>query len=404
LARIAAATSASTSRALVERHAHSTARRSDAALACASAALVLLVAANLQVFLTTAVYGVSRQSQVVSSAIAMVQSGYPELGIAIGLFIGVFPVLRTGLLTVVLATIRLGRRPACLGPAFRLANALQVWAMPEVFALAAVVAWARLGVELSVVVGDGALCFATAAALMLLTRAALDKRAVWEAIGDAGFAPGPPSAPAVAPFDAAHTPWPIACLSCGRCAPASDAGMTCPRCHATLHARKPQAVARTTALLVAAALLYIPANLYPMATLPIGLTPTRYTVLQGVIDLADAKLVGLALLVLVASFVIPLAKLAGLVWCIASVVRRSSRHLVAKTRTFAVIEEIGRWSMIDPFVIACFVPVTQYNALISGRAEAAAPAFAAVVILTTLAAHCFDPRLMWDAARPRSPR
>ncbi len=365
------------------------------ALACASAALVLLVAANLQVFLTTAVYGVSRQSQVVSSAIAMARSGYPELGIAIGLFIGVFPVLRTGLLTVVLGTIKLGRRPAWLGPAFRLANALQVWAMPEVFALAAVVAWARLGVELSVVVGDGALCFATAAVLMLLTRATLDKRAVWNAIGDLAPDAGP---------DAADTPRPIVCLACGRFALASQAGQPCPRCRAALHARKPQAVARTTALLVAAALLYIPANLYPIATLPIGLTPTHYTVLQGVLDLMDAKLVGLALLVLVASFVIPLAKLAGLVWCITSVVRRSSRHLVAKTRTFAVIEEIGRWSMIDPFVIACFVPVTQYNALISGRAEAAAPAFAAVVILTTLAAHCFDPRLMWDAARPRSPR
>ncbi len=377
---------------------------------------MLLVAANLQVFLTTAVYGVSRQSQVVSSAIAMVRSGYPELGIAIGLFIGVFPVLRTGLLTAVLGTIRLGRRPAWLGRAFRLANALQVWAMPEVFALAAVVAWARLGVELSVVVGDGALCFATAAALMLLTRAALDKRTVWDTIGDAGQLPGAPSAVpdaalntvAVADPNAAldieRSPRPITCLSCGRLALAGTAGRPCPRCQATLHARKPQAVARTAALLVAAALLYIPANLYPMATLPIGLTPTHYTVLQGVVDLMDAKLVGLAVLVLVASFVIPLAKLAGLAWCIASVVRRSSRHLVAKTRTFAVIEEIGRWSMIDPFVIACFVPVTQYNALISGSAEAAAPAFAAVVILTTLAAHCFDPRLMWDAARPRSPR
>ena len=365
---------------------------------------LLLVAANLQVFLTTAVYGVSRQSQVVSSAIAMVRNGYPELGIAIGLFIGVFPVLRMGLLTAVLGMVKLGRRPAWLGHAFRLANTLQVWAMPEVFAVAAVVACARLGVELSVVVGDGALCFAAGAALMLVTRATLDKRAVWDAIGDAGQAPVALSANQQTAPDKAHTPRPIACLSCGRLAPASDAGQPCPRCHATLHTRKPQAVARTTALLVAAALLYIPANLYPMATLPIGLTPTHYTVLQGVVDLMDAKLIGLALLVLVASFVIPLAKLAGLAWCIASVVRRSRRHLVAKTRTFAVIEEIGRWSMIDPFVIACFVPVTQYNALISGSAEAAAPAFAAVVILTTLAAHTFDPRLMWDAAHPQSPR
>ena len=124
--------------------------------------------------------------------------------------------------------------------------------------------------------------------------------------------------------------------------------------------------------------------------------------LEGVLDLANAKLPGLALIVFTASFAIPIAKLAGLSWCVGSVLRRSDTHLRAKTRAYRFVEEIGRWSMVDPFVIACFVPVTQYNSLLYGRAELAAPFFTGVVILTMIAADQFDPRLMWDAARRRA--
>ena len=140
-----------------------------------------------------------------------------------------------------------------------------------------------------------------------------------------------------------------------------------------------------------------------MATLPIGFTPTAYTVIEGVRDLIRNGLFGLALLVFCASFLIPVLKLAGISWLIASVLRRSGRGLVGKTRLYRVVDEIGRWSMVDPFVIGCSVPVMQYNELVSGRAEAGATAFAAVVILTIIAAQCFDPRLIWDAARNELP-
>ena len=78
---------------------------------------------------------------------------------------------------------------------------------------------------------------------------------------------------------------------------------------------------------------------------------------------------------------------------------RSRRRLVLKTRVYRVVEEIGSWSMVDPFVIGCFVPVMHYNALIYGRAEPAAVPFTAVVVLTVISAKTFDPRLMWDAGR-----
>jgi paraquat-inducible protein A len=135
-----------------------------------------------------------------------------------------------------------------------------------------------------------------------------------------------------------------------------------------------------------------------MATVPIGLAPSSYTVLEGIKDLFDAGLYGLGLLVFCASFAIPLLKLLGLSWFIASVLARSTFALRTKTRLFTVVEEIGRWSMVDPLVISLFAPVIQFNAKLYGRAEPAATAFAAVVILTMIATRLFDPRRLWDAA------
>ena len=357
-----------------------------AALCCSLAALLLLIPANLAPFLTTSVLGVSRQSVLVSSAWAMQKDGWPLLALFIAAFVVVAPFLRFGLLSAILGMLQLGRRPAWLGQGFRWANLLQTWAMPDVFLLGLAVAYARLKASIAVDVGVGAVCFIGVGLLALFTRATLDKDAAWEAILPQ---PEMPAADVVT------------CTSCDWLAPLHAAGDPCPRCAARLHARKPEAFGRASALSLAALLFYIPANLLPLATLPIGLTPTRYTVLQGVIDLAQAHLIGLALLVFCASFAIPFLKLAGLGWCLTSVLRRSDRRLRAKTRLFHIVEEIGRWSMVDPFVIACFVPVMQYNALIYGRAEPAATPFAMVVVLTMIATRCFDPRLMWDAGFKR---
>ena len=363
-----------------------------AAFCCSLAVLLLLVPANLAPFLTTSVLGVSRQSVLVSSASSMLKDGWPLLAVFIFAFVVVAPFLRFGLLSVILGAVQLGRRPTWLGRAFRWANLLQTWAMPDVFLLGLAVAYARLKASISVDVGVGAMCFIAAGVLALFTRATLDRSAVWQAI-----APQLQSRPGIDPRHG------LTCTGCDWLAPLGQAGASCPRCAARLHARKPEAIGRATALSLAALLFYLPANLLPLATLPIGITPTKYTVLQGVIDLAQAHLFGLALLVFCASFAIPFLKLAGLGWCVLSVLRRSDKGLRTKTRLYHVVEEIGRWSMVDPFVIACFVPVMQYNALIYGRAEAAATPFALVVVLTMTATRCFDPRLMWDAARRPRP-
>jgi paraquat-inducible protein A len=361
-----------------------TGKNLDVAFACSAATLLLMVPAIFAPLLTTAAFGVTRTSVLPSSAFDLWDEGWPLLCIAVLLFVVVLPLARFALLTAVLGALRFGRRAPWAGPAFRIADRLESWAMLDVFLLGLAVAYARLHATISVTLRVGGLCFIAAALLSLFVRAALDRRRVWRRI-----------APDAAADASRHC---VGCNACGLAAPSAAAGRRCTRCGAILKPRRAQSLSRACALLAASLLLYFPANLYPMATLPINLTPTAYTVLGGIVDLAKSHLVGLALLVFAASFAVPLLKMAGLAWCAASVLRRSRRRLVAKTRVFRVLQEIGRWSMVDPFTIGCVVPVVHFNNFIDGRAEAAATPFAAMVILTTLAVKLFDPRLLWDAA------
>jgi paraquat-inducible protein A len=358
-----------------------------AALCCASATLLLLIPANVETFLTTEAMGVSRHSYLSSTAGSILDGGWPWLALAIFLFVVVFPIVRFALLTLVLGHLYLDRHRPWLGRAFRWANRLETWSMPDVFLLALAVTYARIKPVISVHLGDGALYLIAAGVLSLLTRAVLDKTEVWQAIA--------PDRPPANPLNA------VACLECDLLADAGRAGTPCPRCAAILHHRQVESIPITFALTLAGLLLYIPANLYPIATLPIHYRPTSYTVLGGVIDLADAGFWDLAVLVFTASFTIPILKLAGLGWCALSVLTRSKRHLVTKTQVYRIVEEVGRWSMVDPFVIGCLAPVLNYNSLIHGGAGPAALPFTTVVVLTIFSAKTFDPRLMWDAARSR---
>ena len=363
---------------------HRTWKSLEATLACSLAILLLLVPAMTAPFLTTAAFSATRTSILPMSAQFLWNEGWPFLTAVVILFVLAFPAIRFIALTSVLIALRRGARPRWAGRAFRLANDLQTWAMLDVFFLGMAVAYARLHASLTVTLDVGGACFIGTAVLTVIARATLDKALVWRMIAPDGEPPiGGPT---------------ILCLSCDKILTHEHEGRPCPRCGAIARLRRTESLSRAAALLVAAMLLYFPANLYPIATIPIDITPTAYTVIGGVVDLAKSHLIGLAALVFCASFTIPLLKMAGLCWCIVSVMHRSDKRLVAKTRVWRLIDEIGRWSMVDPLTIACFVPVLHFNGLIDGRAETAATPFAAVVILTTLAVKFFDPRLMWDAA------
>jgi len=177
----------------------------------------------------------------------------------------------------------------------------------------------------------------------------------------------------------------------------SDSQGTCPRCHSKVHPRKANSISGTWALLLAAVFLYIPANLLPIMTVTYFGSGSPDTIISGVIHLLASGMWPLALIVFVASILVPLMKLFVLVYLLISVQRASKTRKRERTRLFRLTELVGRWSMVDVFVIALLTALVHLGAIATVEPGLGASAFAAVVILTMLAAMRFDPRLIWDS-------
>lgn len=171
---------------------------------------------------------------------------------------------------------------------------------------------------------------------------------------------------------------------------------TCSRCGAHVHPRRPNALIRTWALLITAAILYIPANVLPIMTVNSFGRGAPDTIMSGVIALAQNGMLPIAAVVFVASILVPTFKLVGISLLLYSVQRHQPMSARQRILMYRFIEWIGRWSMLDIFVIAILVAVVRFDSLASIEAGMGSIAFASVVVLTMLAAITFDPRLIWD--------
>jgi paraquat-inducible protein A len=304
----------------------------------------------------------------------------------------VAPLVRIVLTIVVLGSAQQGiARPGLMARLLRLRTAITPWSMPEVFLLGVFVAYTRIGALAPAQAGVALFALGALVFAKVTSDALLDEYALWERIR-----PSPPSPPATSPGRRA-----ISCRSCGVLAAAEDEGGACPRCGAVLHRRRPYSVARTWAFLIAATCLYAPANFLPIMTYTRYARATDYTILGGAVELLDAGQWPLALLVFLASVCVPVLKIVGLLVLLVSTHLGRPGHLRDRTHLYRIIEVIGRWSMIDVFMISILTAIVQIGQIANVIPRAGAPCFAAVVVLTMLAAGSFDPRLMWDAASTR---
>jgi paraquat-inducible protein A len=177
---------------------------------------------------------------------------------------------------------------------------------------------------------------------------------------------------------------------------ASEALHRCPRCGARLHLRKPNSLQRTLAFLATASLLYIPANVLPIMTTESLGRATESTIIGGVVVLIHHGDYPIAAVIFIASVLVPLSKIFALGWLCWSVSRGHSSSHHERARLYRAAELIGKWSMTDVFVVAILVALIHLGGLLVIKPGAAALAFGGVVIVTMLAAHAFDPRLIWD--------
>jgi paraquat-inducible protein A len=357
--------------------------RVDAPLALAAAALVLLLAALVWPLMTVSSLGAERESWLGTCVAALWEQGFVSLAALVAAFSVVLPCLYLALLVAVLFALRVGWRER-LGPVFRWAQHLRPWMMMEVFLVGGFVAYSRIKVVATIEIGVGGWCLLGAALLFLLALTQLDARTVWAAL---------PARATAGQGNAA-----IACTVCDLIVTGAHEGTPCPRCAATLHVRKPDALRRTTALVVAGFLLYVPANVIPvLTTVRLGRADEN-TIMSGVIELVQNDLWPLAIIVFSASIILPLLKLCGLTWMLWATHLRARAGLVGRTRFYRMIDVVGRWSNIDVFAVSVLIAALRFGALTEVHAGTGLVAFAAVVIITMLATSAFDTRLMWDVA------
>lgn len=359
-----------------------------AALACSLGTFLLLFPSNILPLMRVDLFGMEVESRIGGGIATLWRHGWVLLAGPTAIYVVVLPLIRFGLLSVVLGSLRLGHRRPWLGSSFRWAVWLDPWSMPDVFLLASFVGYYRMinigQAHTSVEIGG--YCFIAAGLLTMLSRAVLDRRTIWRALGpEVQVRPG---------IDV------ISCTTCDLVQPLSREESKCPRCGARLRARKPDAVPRTTALLAAAFILFFPSNVYPMEVSTQMGTREDYTIFAGVYELFENGLWPLGILIFCTSILIPAVKIFAIGWCVMSVRRHSDRHLVAKTKAFRVVAELGRWSKTDPFTIVFFVPLMNFGPLASATASWGAMAFMLMTSLTMFASTTFDPRLMWDVAPP----
>jgi paraquat-inducible protein A len=362
------------------------ARSLDAALLCAVATLALLPLVDTLPLLSAELLGQRSQSSLVAGVAQLWQHDWIVLPSLSVVFVIVLPAVWMALLALVLGALRLGLRPPWLGHAFRWAVWLERWAMLDVFLLSVAVGYYYLTTieHVAVMIESGGKILLAAGVLTMLSRATLDRRAVWRAIGGERTA---------VPHDRA-----IGCRTCGLIQSPPDEGAPCPRCRTHIRARKPDAATVTAALLSTAFILLLPANLSPMNSSDLLGVHLEYTNFGYVQQLWHLGLWPLSVITFWTSILNPAVMMTCLGWCVLSVWRRSDRRLVLKTKLLRTIAEAGRWTETGPLTIVFFVPLIDFGHLGAEAAGAGASAFIVMSLLLMAASVTFDPRLMWDAA------
>lgn len=358
-------------------------------LAIAFAAVVLLGVTASATMMTVQAGGILHRADLVGGPEELVRRGMLSLAAAVVFASLIAPTAKLAGTIYALALLQTRRPPRHIRRVFLIVRRLTPWSMSEVLLLGAFVAYVKLQALVTITAGPALISLVALAFTMFWLDSELDAQDVWEEMQRKGV-----GEPVLPPGAAA-----LACHSCGLVStPRELVRPHCARCGSALHRRKPNSVARTWALVISAAILYIPANYYPVLTVIQLGSGAPSTILGGVEELVDARQWPLAGLVFLASIAIPLLKLVGLATMLTCTQLGATGWLRERTLLFAIVAFIGRWSMIDIFMESLLGALVQFGTLITIDPGMGAVAFCAVVILTMFAAETFDPRLMWDAA------
>lgn len=363
-------------------------RALERATAFAIAGLLFLILANIYPFLSFSVNGQEQVMTLLQSSQELYRNGSQILSFFVLAFIIIIPTLIIISLLLVLIPIIL-KRPAIIGQRLwaRFIFTLGPWSMVEVFILGVIASLTKIASMATIVLGLSFWAYVAFSLCFLLSVSALDRYQFWRTILPQKSTLG------IAGKSAASQNL----ANCHICTLTSlSKHHRCSRCGATLHTRNPNSLQRTVSLLLTAMILYIPANFLPITHTDQFGNVLDSTIMGGVVLMWEHGSYPVALVIFIASIMVPSAKLLALSWLSWSVSHHQSQNFKQRTSMYRITEFVGRWSMVDVFVVAILVALIQLGGILTIRPGPAALAFSGVVIITMLAAEAFDPRLIWD--------
>ena len=380
------------------------------ALACAAA--VILIIANVSPLMELSVSGHQASTTILGGAMEMWFRGQQITALLVAFCTVIAPAAHVGMMIVVLLFTRRVSAPSWVGTMLRWSQWHKPWGMVEVMMLGIMVALIKIAELATVVPGIG--MFAAGALVIIIPAmtVSFDPHEIWKRVSWVGIVTSMESSahgysvPRKSAMESSGnlTGMKQGLVLCDECALLSrPADMQepgyCPRCGSRLEARRHDTLQRTWAFLVAALICYIPANVLPVMVTSTLLYSGDDTIMSGVVMLYKTGSWPLALIVLVASMIIPLAKILSLAYLLVTVQLCSIKDRQDRLKLYRIIEFVGRWSMLDVFVVTFTVALIQMGPLMSIKPGAGVLFFAAVVVLTMIAAKEFDPRLIWDCGR-----
>lgn len=364
--------------------------------------------------MTLNVLGLEGSGSVADNGTLLYHQGYIFVAAMVFLTAVLLTFLNPALLFLLTVLIKIKRAPRLQAWMLRTFQHLEEWAMAEVYLIGVLVTLIKVYSMTTLEFNLGFFCFVIMVVMNICALSVLDKSHFWtlieEQLGgshDTGVKQNP------AMPETAMEAGLMSCHDCGLLTHAESrdpgADHRCPRCESTLHYRKRGSLNRTWALVIASALLMVPANLLPIMRVDYLGSSEYSTIMDGIIYFIHSGEYGIAVVIFTASVLVPVYKIIGLTLSLITVQFNLKTRLRQKAMMFRFIEFIGRWSMLDIFVIALMTVLVNFGGFSSTHAAAGAPYFTGVVACTMLAAIAFDARLIWDepglanAPSPRSP-
>jgi paraquat-inducible protein A len=376
-------------------------------LALACTGLLLYIPANFFPLLTFNVLGTNASSSLFTSTLSMFDQHQPLVGIIVVLTGFIFPLLTLSLLFWVSAGLYFNWQVHWMTGFMRWYQHLTEWAMTDVYLIGVFITIIKMSHTAKIHFDVGFFCFVGLVIITVAAQTSVDKPLFWERMGKKGEKPeGKKKVTVPVTASSGKEAGLLLCHVCHKVIPLTDLAPEkkplCPRCSEPVHLRKQNSISRSWALVICAAILTLPANLLPIMSVAYLGNPDASTIMDGIIYFFKEGSYGIGAIILTASVLVPLFKIFGMSLILLSIHYQWQSWNRHKSLMFRFIEFVGRWSMLDIFVITLLCALVQFGKLSTVDAAPAAFYFTGVVLCTMFAAISFDPRLLWDGATDRS--